>query len=223
MEFLFDSANLNIIEEYMAYYPITGVTTNPSILRREGKLDIYAHFKAIRSLIGMDRSLHIQVIASKGDEMVAEARSILQHVDDQVFIKVPSTEQGFKAMRVLKADGYKVTATVILSKLQGCMAILCGADYIAPYCNRMESLDLNFPDTISAFRQMIDEMGSQTRILAASFRDSAQIISAFASGAHAATVQPGFLTEAFAIAAVNGAIERFTADWIESQGSRGMP
>lgn len=81
--------------------------------------------------------------------MVKEAHAILKNVDDAVYIKIPTTEEGLKAMRALKAEGVHVTATAIYSKIQGFMAIACGADFIAPYYNRMENLDIDSCDTIA--------------------------------------------------------------------------
>lgn len=218
MEFLFDSANLEAIEKYMAVYPITGVTSNPSILKLEGKLDVFAHMRKIRGLIGPDRTLHIQVLSENSEGMLAEAHAILERVDRAVFIKVPATEEGLKTMRALKAEGAGVTATAIYSKIQGFMAIAAGADFIAPYYNRMENLDVDSCGTIAAFRRMIDENGASTKILAASFKNMAQVCNALMAGAHTVTVQPGLLHDAFSMAAVKKAVDDFHADWVKGQG-----
>ena len=116
MEFLFDSANLEAIEKYSAYFPITGVTSNPSILKAEGKIDLFSHMRKIRQIIGPEKTLHMQVIAEDCEGILKEARAILKNVDDLVYIKVPTTEEGLKAMRALKAEGVHVTATAIYSK-----------------------------------------------------------------------------------------------------------
>lgn len=218
MEFLFDSANLEAIQTYSACFPITGVTSNPSILKAEGKVDFFPHIRKIRQLIGMDKTLHVQVIAEDCEGILQEAHAILKNVDDQVYIKVPTTEQGLKAMRVLKAEGIGVTATAIYSKIQGFMAIACGADFIAPYYNRMENLDIDSCETIAAFRQMIDENDASTKILAASFKNMAQVTNALLAGAHTATVQPALLHDAFGMAAIKKAVDDFHADWVKTQG-----
>ena len=195
MEFLFDSANLEAIQTYSACFPITGVTSNPSILKAEGKIDLFEHMRKIRQIIGPDKTLHMQVIAEDCEGMLKEAHAILKNVDDAVYIKIPTTEEGLKAMRALKAEGVHVTATAIYSKIQGFMAIACGADFIAPYYNRMENLDIDSCDTIAAFRQMIDEDDSNTKILAASFKNIAQVTNALLAGAHTATLQPAKRTK----------------------------
>lgn len=218
MEFLFDSANLEAIRTYSQCFPITGVTSNPSIIKAEGKIDFYKHFKAIREVIGFDKTLHIQVLAETCEEILKEAELILQNVDDKVFIKIPTTEEGLKAMRALKDKGVGVTATAIYSKIQGFMAIAAGADYIAPYFNRMENLDIDPRDVIAAFAEMIARTGSHTKILAASFKNVAQVNDAFLAGAHTATVQPSLLHDAFSMAAIKKAVDDFSRDWKDTFG-----
>lgn len=168
--------------------------------------------------MGRIRLLHMQVIAEDCEGMVKEAHAILKNVDDAVYIKIPTTEEGLKAMRALKAEGVHVTATAIYSKIQGFMAIACGADFIAPYYNRMENLDIDSCDTIAAFRQMIDEDDSNTKILAASFKNIAQVTNALLAGAHTATLQPALLHDAFGMAAIKKAVDDFHADWVNIHG-----
>lgn len=218
MEFLFDTANLEAIKTYSECYPITGVTSNPSILKAEGKIDFFVHMRKIRELIGMERSLHIQVVAEDCDGILRDAQSVLRNVDEQVYIKIPVTEEGLKAMRILKAQGKGVTATAIYTKIQGFLAIAAGADFIAPYYNRMENLDVDSSGTIAAFRRMIDENGGKTKILAASFKNIAQVNSAFLAGAHTATLAPALLREAMGGAAIKKAVADFTADWTAIHG-----
>jgi transaldolase len=218
MELLFDTANIEDIKKYMQYYPITGITSNPSILKSEGDVDFFGTLKEIRNIIGEDRSLHVQVISEDAEGMIAEAKAIVKNVDEKVFVKIPTSEEGVKAMRALKAEGIGVTATAIYTKIQGFMAILAGADFLAPYCNRMENLDVDFEDAISAFREMIEENNSDCKILAASFKNIQQVNKAFLAGAQAATVQPAMLSAAFNMAAVSKATADFKADWNAVRG-----
>lgn len=213
MEFLFDSANLEDIKKYSGIFPITGVTSNPSIIKKEGKIEFFRHFCDIRKVIGMERSLHIQVTGRDGDTMIREGRTILDKVGKNVFIKIPTTEEGLKAMRVLKTEGAGITATAIYSKIQGYLAMEAGADFIAPYFNRMENLDIDAADTIACFADQIAAGGYKTKILAASFKNIAQVNAAFAAGAQTATLQPELLHEAFCMAAIGKAIDDFGKDW----------
>lgn len=219
MEFLFDTANLETIEEYGALYPYTGVTSNPSILKKEGKVEFFSHFRALRDLIGPDRTLHIQVVGHTRDEIVADAEAILEKVDDQVYIKVPTTEQGIAAIGALTARGVHVTATAIYSKIQGFAAISAGADFLAPYVNRIANLDGDPVDVVRSLVQIIDGEGADTRILAASFKNIAQVNEIFLAGAQTVTIAPSLLRDAFGAAAIGKAVADFDADWASIHGN----
>lgn len=222
MEFLFDTANIEDIRKYSAIYPITGVTSNPSIIKKEGKIDFYSHFREIRSLIGMDRSLHIQLTAPDEATMMREADAVLNRVDDRVFIKVPTNETGLKVMRALKNEKAGVTATAVYSKIQGYLALEAGADFIAPYYNRMENLDIDSFETIASLAEQIRNYGYKTKILAASFKNIAQVNAAFAAGAQTATLPPELLHEAMGMAAIGKAVDDFHSDWESVFGDRDL-
>lgn len=213
MEYLFDTANIEAIKKYSEIFPITGVTSNPSIIKLEGKIDFFQHFREIRQIIGMDKTLHIQVLAEDAEGMIAEANAILANVDDKVFIKIPTTPQGLKAMRLLKAKGIGITATAIYTKMQGLLAMEAGADFIAPYFNRMQNLDINPCEVITTFAQMIEEYNYSTKILAASFKNMGQVNTAFECGAQTATLSPDLLVDAFKMPSIQKAVDDFAADW----------
>lgn len=213
MEFMFDTANIQDIKHYSQFYPIKGVTSNPSIIKSVGKIDFFNHFKEIRNIIGMDKSLHIQVISQSYEGIMEEAEAILNNIDKNVFIKVPVTENGLKAIRSLKARNISVTATTIYTKIQGLLAIESGADFIAPYFNRMESMDINSREVISTFAQIIEKHNYKTKILAASFKNINQVCTAFECGAHSVTLQPSLLNDALNMSAIKSAIDNFTTDW----------
>jgi len=213
MEYLFDTANIEAIKKYNEIFPITGITSNPSIIKLEGKIDFFKHFREIRQIIGMDKTLHIQVLAEDAEGMIAEANAILANVDDKVFIKIPTTPQGLKAMRLLKAKGVGITATAIYTKMQGLLAMEAGADFIAPYFNRMQNLDINPCEVITTFAQMITEYNYSTKILAASFKNMGQVNTAFECGAQSATLAPDLLVDAFKMPSIQKAVDDFAADW----------
>lgn len=223
MEILFDTANLADIEALTPYYPVSGVTTNPTIIKAEGRIDFYNHFLRIREIIGTGRTLHIQVLAQTADGIVADAHRLLDQVDDQVFVKIPTTEQGIRAMRLLKDEGIGVTATAIYSKTQGMLAIAAGADYIAPYFNRMESLDIDTSATIKSLAKFIDRHGASCKIMAASFKNVAQVSAAFEAGAAAVTLPPALLRASLAAPDVTQAVKAFADDWYETFGSHELP
>ena len=143
MELLIDTADLQSIQQCQQYFPIAGVTCNPSIVKKSAPKDFFEHMRSIRSIIGMDESLHIQIIAKTSDEQVKEAHQIFEAVDDQVYIKVPVDWQGLRTIRILKQQGHHVTATAVYDLMQAYMALAAGADYIAPYVNRIGSIPMN--------------------------------------------------------------------------------
>lgn len=223
MEILFDTANLKAIETLSGIYPVTGATCNPTIIKAEGRIDFWPHFRRIREVLGPGRSLHVQVIAQDADGILAEAARILRMLDDQVYIKIPVTEQGLKAIGVLKRQSVNVTATAIYSKAQGLLAIAAGADYIAPYFNRMESLDIDISSTIKSLARFIERDKSKTQIMAASFKNVAQVSAAFDAGAHAVTVAPSLLRAALSSPDITQAVTAFASDWHETFGIDTLP
>jgi len=213
MEYMLDTANINDIKKYNEFFPITGITSNPSIIKAEGKIEFFNHFKEIRKIIGLDKSLHIQVIAENYEGIMAEAKVILENVDKHVFIKIPVTEEGLKAIRELKLMDVGVTATAIYTKAQGFLAMAAGADFIAPYFNRMENMDIDPREVITAFAEMIDKYEYKTKILAASFKNMGQVNDAFLCGAQTATMAPSILSDAFKMPAIKKAVDDFGSDW----------
>lgn len=168
--------------------PLAGVTSNPSIVKKEGDIDFFQHMKNIRSIIGQQRSLHVQVVAQDYEGMMKDAQAILNHIDNDVYVKVPTNAEGLKVMQALKNQGVNITATAIYTKFQAYLAIAAGADYIAPYFNRMENLNINPRDAITAMAKEIERTNSSTKILAASFKNVSQVNTACECGAQAATM-----------------------------------
>lgn len=213
MEFMLDTANLEEIAKYEGIIPIAGVTSNPSIVKKEGKIDFFEHMKAIRQLIGAERSLHIQVVATDYDGMLKDAQKILTEVDEQVFIKVPVSETGLKVIKELKRQGINVTATAVYSKFQAYLAVAAGADYIAPYFNRMENLNIDPREAINEIAKEIQRTDSSAKILAASFKNVGQVNAALENGAQAATMGVDIIDQAFGMPSIDKAVADFTQDW----------
>ncbi len=213
MEYMLDSANVKELSHCLDYYPIVGVTTNPSILSAEGKINVEQHLAELRQLCGEDRSFHVQLLSRNWKDMVQEARDIVKRLPGKTYVKVPVTEDGIKAIRILKHEGIGVTATAIYYLAQGLQAIAAGADYLAPYCNRMENNDIDFRSIITSLRTVIDRDHYPAKILAASFKNVAQVNDAIICGAHAVTLSPALLRQSVSSALISDAIERFEADY----------
>jgi TalC/MipB family fructose-6-phosphate aldolase len=213
IEFMLDTANIEAVSRLIDNYPIAGVTSNPSILKSEGKVDFFPHIKKIREIIGLDRSLHVQVIAEDFDGIIKDAETILSRIDKHVYIKIPTTSAGLKAMGYLHRQGVRITATSIYTQIQGLMAAAQDADYIALYYNRMKNLDIDADHTIRILRHVIDRDKLGTKLLAASFRNIRQTADAMTAGAHSITVTPSILDDAFSLSIFQNAVDGFHQDW----------
>lgn len=218
MEFIVDTVNLEEIKDAVEHMPIVGVTSNPSIVKQTNPENFFEHMRKIREIIGMERSLHIQVISKDCDTMVKEAHRILEEIDDQVYIKIPVSYEGIKAIKVLKAEGVKVTATAVYDLMQAYMALAVEADYIAPYVNRIGNLGADPMDLISNLSDRIAVDGYNTKIVAASFKGVQQVRDSFNFGAHAITAPVAILKQIFANPNIEKAVDDFNKDWYAMYG-----
>lgn len=218
MEFMLDTANIEDIKRYERIIPLAGVTSNPSIVKNEGNIEFFSHMKQIREIIGDDKSLHVQVVATDYEGMLKDAETILAKIDKNVFVKVPVSEEGLKVIKELKKRGVNVTATAIYTKFQAYLAIAAGADYIAPYFNRMENLNIDPREAIAEMAKEISRSNSQTKILAASFKNVGQVNAALENGAQSATMGLDIIKSAFAMPSIEKAVVDFTSDWETSFG-----
>ena len=138
MRIILDTANLDDIRYFNEYFPIEGVTTNPTILSKEGG-DVLKLLKDIRAIIG-DKELHVQVTETDADKMVEEAEAIVNYLGKNTFVKIPATPAGLKATRILSAKGIGITVTAVLTAAQAMLASNAGAAYVAPYVSRLENI-----------------------------------------------------------------------------------
>ena len=218
MKYLLDTANLSEIRELCEYLPIAGVTSNPSIVKKEGAISFFSHMREIRSVIGHVRPLHIQVTAMDYDGMMRDAEAVFHHVDEKVYIKVPVDFAGVKVIKALKRQGANVTATAVYGMDQAFIALEAGADCIAPYFNRMEALGIDAANANIA--GLINHYGYETEILAASFKQTTQIDRAILAGAHSVTASPDVLRDVFRKKIVKDAVQAFSDDWSTLYGGK---
>lgn len=220
MKYLLDTANLDEIRELCEYLPIAGVTSNPSIVKKEGAIPFFAHMREIRSIIGNVRPLHIQVTATDYDGMMRDVEAVFRHVDEKVYIKVPVDFAGVKVIKALKRQGANVTATAVYGMDQAFIALEAGADCIAPYFNRMEALGVDATSVVGNIAGIINHYGYETEILAASFKQPTQVDRAILAGAHSITVAPDVLREVFGKKIVKDAVQAFSDDWSSLYGGK---
>lgn len=218
MEFIIDTVNLEEIKDAVEHMPIVGVTSNPSIVKATSPQNFFEHMRAVRDIIGQERSLHIQVISKECDEIVEEAHRILEEIDDQVYIKVPVSYEGIKAIKQLKKEGIKVTATAVYDLMQAYMALAAGADYIAPYVNRIGNLGSDPMELINELSNRIMMDGYDCKIIAASFKGVQQVRDSLNNGAQAITAPVAVLKQIFANPNIEKAVDDFNSDWYSIYG-----
>ena len=218
MEFIIDTVDLEEIKDAIEHMPITGVTSNPSIVKATSPKNFFEHMKEVRKIIGKDRSLHVQVISKDCDEIVKEGHRILEEIDDQVYIKVPVSYEGIKAIKILKAEGHNVTATAVYDLMQAYMALAAKADYIAPYVNRIGNLGSDPYELINELSNRIVMDNYECKILAASFKGLQQIRDAFNAGAQSVTAPVAVLKQIFANPNIEKAVNDFNNDWYDVYG-----
>ncbi len=212
MKFLIDNADLDKIRKIYNYYPVDGVTTNPSILAKTGRKP-YEVLKEIRKFIGPGEELHVQVISRKAEDMVSEGRSIVRELGDGTYVKVPAVPEGIKAIGLLSREGIPVTATAVYTPMQAFLAGKAGADYTAPYVNRIDNLGADGIRTAQTIHDIFRMNGLKTQVLAASFKNSQQILELVRYGIGAVTAAPDVIDGLLRCADVDRAVEDFTSDF----------
>ena len=174
--------------------------------------------RKVREIIGKGRSLHVQVISLDAETIVKEAHRILEEIDDQVYIKVPVSYEGLKAIKILKSEGVNVTATAVYDLMQAYFALAAGADYIAPYVNRIGNLGADPMELISNLQDRIEDDGYDCKIVAASFKGVEQVKNAFNYGAEAITAPYAVLKQVFVNPNIDKAVTDFNNDWYAVYG-----
>ncbi len=213
MEFIVDTVDLNEIQDAVDHLALSGVTSNPSIVKKTSPKEFFPHMRKVREIIGEERSLHIQVTALTSDEQMEEAHRIFDEVDDKVFVKVPVDWEGLRTIRRLKEEGKNVTATAIYDVMQGYEALAAGADYLAVYVNRVGSMGGDPYEIMSQLEKVIARDGYNCKVLAASFHTVQQVKDTFACGAQAVTAPVGILKSTYANANISKAVTDFNNDF----------
>lgn len=218
MKFIIDDADIEKIRELYATFAVDGVTTNPTILAKSGKQP-FEVLKQIRDFIGPEAELHVQVVAADAEGMLEEAHRIRKELGINTYVKVPTTKEGLKAMKALKKDGTNVTATAIYTQMQAYLAGKAGADYAAPYVNRIDNLGANGVKTAKDIHDIFKKNGLKTEVLAASFKNSQQVLELCQYGIGASTISPDVIEGLIKNDSVTMAVSAFVKDFEELCGT----
>ena len=212
MKYLIDSANLDEIRHGVEFYPVDGVTTNPSLVAKEKK-DFVALIDAIRGIIGSDKMLHVQTTAKKAEDIVAEAELLQGRLGENFYVKIPIGEEGLKAAIMLKKKGIGVTMTAIFTPQQALIAAKAGADFVAPYVNRLDNITADGVQVVADIVELFEIYGLDCQVLAASFKNVEQLHKVALAGAHSATIGGDLLKAAIAHPMTDSAVAGFDKDW----------
>lgn len=220
MIYMLDTANLEDIKKAHDLYPLSGVTTNPTIISKE-KRDFIGLLKDIRNIIGEDTMLHAQVLGTTAEEMIEEAKYLKEKIGGNLYIKIPVTQQGIKAIKILKKQGFKITATAIFTAQQALMAGVSGADFVAPYVNRIDNISGNGIEVVKNIIDQIKLYNLDTKVLAASFKNVQQVHEVSKIGAHSITVNPEIMDKMLEHPLTDWSVNEFIKDWekVYGQGS----
>ncbi len=218
MKLYIDSADTGEIKRLYDYYPVDGVTTNPSILYKAGEKP-YDVLERIRNIIGDEGDLFVQTVSLSADEIIKEAEHIKESLGNNTYIKIPAFPEGIKAMKELKREGLRIASTAVYNATQAFMALKCGVDYIAPYVNRIDNLGYDGVGEVKRMEDIIENNGFNTKLVAASFKNTFQVIELIAYGIGAVTIMPSIFDNLLADSNVDKAVSVFTRDFEKLMGN----
>lgn len=209
MKMFIDTANVNEIRQANDWGVICGVTTNPSLIAKEGKV-FEEVIKEITTIV--DGPISAEVVAPDAEGMVVEARK-LAAIHKNIVIKIPVTLEGLKAVKVLAAEGIKTNVTLIFSAAQALMAARAGATYVSPFVGRLDDISDNGMDLISDIAEIFAIHDIETEIISASIRGPQDVVDSAKAGAHIATIPYKVFTQMIKHPLTDIGIEKFMADW----------
>ena len=212
MKFFIDTANVNEIREANDMGIICGVTTNPSLIAREGR-DFTQVIQEIADIVDGPISGEVKATTATAEGMIAEGREIAK-IHSNMVVKIPMTKEGLKAIRVLSAEGIKTNYTLIFSPTQALLAARAGATYVSPFLGRLDDIStagLKLIEDITCIFSKYDDISTQ--IICASVRNPMQIVECAKYGADIATVPFKVLMQMMCHPLTDQGIEKFKADY----------
>ena len=209
MKFFVDTADTDAIAELNALGMVDGVTTNPSLIMKSGR-DIKEVTKQICDMV--DGPVSAETVALDADGMIAEGRELAK-IADNIAIKVPLTWEGLKACKALTGEGFMVNVTLCFSPNQALLAAKANATFISPFIGRLDDINLDGMDLIADIREIYDNYGYETEILAASIRSVNHMTEAAKIGADVATAPPDVIRKMAAHPLTDKGLEGFLKDW----------
>ncbi|MPQ43945.1 fructose-6-phosphate aldolase [Clostridium tarantellae] len=209
MKLFIDTANINDIRKIAELGIICGVTTNPSLIAREGR-DIKEAMIEITQIV--DGPISAEVMALEANEMVAEAKELVK-IHKNIVIKIPMCTEGLKAVKMLTAMGIKTNVTLIFSAMQALLAARAGASFVSPFVGRLDDIGAVGIELIEQIREIFDIHGIQSEIIAASIRNPMHVHESAMAGAHIATIPANVLLQMVKHPLTDAGMQKFIEDY----------
>lgn len=209
MKLFIDTANINEIKEASALGIIDGVTTNPTLIAREGR-DFVSVVREICQVV--DGPISAEAVSLKSDDIIKEARTLAK-IHKNIVVKIPITPEGLKATKILSKEGIKTNLTLCFSPAQALLAAKAGASYVSPFIGRLDDIGQVGMDLIRNIRKIYVNYNFKTEIIVASVRNPAHVLESALAGADIATVPYGVLISLIKHPLTDIGIERFLKDW----------
>ena len=215
MKIFIDTANTDEIREAASWGVLSGVTTNPSLIAKEGK-DFKAVVKEITEIADASPSnivsISAEVLSDDAEGMIKEAHELVQ-IHDVITIKVPRTEEGIKAVSILSKEGIKTNVTLVFSPNQALLAARAGASFVSPFVGRMDDIANDGAGLVAEIAEIFEIYGIETEIIAASIRTPKDVTECAKAGSDIATIPFAVLKKMFKHPLTDKGIQQFKDDW----------
>jgi transaldolase len=215
MKFFIDTANVKEIREAASLGVVDGVTTNPSLVAKEGR-DFREVIAEICSIV--DGPISAEAVSLKAEEMVAEAEGLAK-LHRNIVVKLPMTKDGLKATKILAGKGIRVNMTLVFSPMQALLAAKVGAAYVSPFVGRLDDISHSGMDLVTQIVQIYENYDYATEVIVASVRNPLHVVDAALAGAHIATIPFGVIDQLVKHPLTDIGIEKFLADWKKLQST----
>lgn len=209
MKIFIDTANVEHIREANALGIVDGVTTNPSLIAKEGR-DFRQVVQEICDIV--DGPISAEAVSLDAEGMVAEAED-LSRIHENIVVKIPMTAEGLKAVKACSEKGIKTNVTLVFSSAQALLAAKAGATYVSPFVGRLDDVSQTGMDLIEEIVTIFDNFGFETEIIVASVRNPLHVVEAALMGAHIATVPFKVIQQLIRHPLTDIGIDKFLADW----------
>jgi transaldolase len=209
MKFFIDTANIDEIKKANELGMVDGVTTNPTLVSKEGR-EFKGLIKEICDLV--DGPVNAEVVSLDADGMVREAKELAK-LADNIVLKIPLIEEGLKAVKILTQEGIKINVTLCFSPIQALMAAKAGANYISPFVGRLDDISYRGMELVEQIITIYDSYGFETEVIVASVRNPIHVLDAALMGADIATIPYKVIQQLIKHPLTDIGLEKFLSDW----------